>query len=238
MIGWSLAAVSVLWGVVAFWIFRQFTDLAALRTVLKRLYAHLLEIRLYSEEPSLVWGAQKALIADNFQFLALMALPVLIMALPFAFLYGPLDSIYGWGPIEVGHSAVVTMQLSREPGANVNLVAPPGIAVETPPVRDLAERQISWRIRALRPVRARLRFAMSGAPDASRSIVAGPPTLSFHRRRESLADVAWVEVDYPATNVTMAGLSLPWLAWFLIISTASAGLFAIWPGQFGLRASA
>jgi hypothetical protein len=229
VIGWSLAAVSVLWGVGAFWVFRRFSDRPALRTVRKRLYAHLLEIRLYSEEPALVWGAQKALIADNFRFLRLTALPLAIMALPFAFLYGPLDSIYGWGPIEPAHSAVVTVQLSRDPGANVSLVTPPGIAVETPPVRDYDERQISWRIRALMPVRGTLRLEISGAPDALRSIVAGRPGLSFHWRRESAPGIVWIEVDYPGTNVAIAGLSLPWLAWFLIISTVSAGLSAAWP---------
>jgi hypothetical protein len=231
MIGWSLTGFSVGWGLLAFAVFRRFTDRAALRIVRKRLYAHLLEIRLYSEEPALVWKAQKALLVDNVRFLMLTAKPILIMAVPFAFLYSPVDSIYGWRPIEVGHSAVVTLQMSREPVANdasYILQSPPGIAVETPPVRSFAEHQVSWRIRALTPVSGNLRVALPGQPDVSRSVAAGDRTLSFIRHRESSPDGVWMEVAYPRANVDIIGLSLPWLAWFLILSTASAALFTLW----------
>jgi hypothetical protein len=175
MIGESLAAFSVIWGLLASLIFRRFTDRAALRVVRKRMYAHLLEIRLYSEEPGLVWNAQKALFADNLRFLALTARPVLIMAVPFALLYSPIDSIYGWRPIEVGHSAVVTLQIPEELAQDTPylLRPPPGIFVETPPVRIFGARQISWRVRALMPVRGTLRFTLPGDRGVSRSISAG-----------------------------------------------------------------
>jgi hypothetical protein len=39
-----------------------------------------------------------------------------------------------------------------------------------------------------------------------------------------------VEVDYPRANVSMAGLSLPWLVWFLLISTAGTLGLALWLG--------
>lgn len=234
MIGWSLAAVGVLWGLFTYGVFRRFTDHAALRTVRKRLYAHLLEIRLYSEEPSVVWRAQAALVADNVRFLALIALPVLIMALSFALLYTPLDTVYGWGPLAVGRSAVVTLQLPQEPGAidtQYILKAPTGIAVETAPVRDVAGRQIIWRIRPLMPVFGSLHVTLPGGSDVSMSIAAGDRKLSRYRRREPAPGAGWIEVDYPKANVAIAGLELPWLAWFLIVSTASAALFAIWPAR-------
>lgn len=225
MIGASLAAISILWGLAALLIFRRFTDQAALRKVRKRLYAHLLEIRLYSEEPALVFRAQKELIVNNFRFLVLVAKPVLIMAVPFALLYGPLDSVYGWGPLVVGHSAIVTMQ-APGPG-QYTLLAPGGIAVETPAVAVIAERQISWRIRALTPTHGNLRFVGSGVAEISRSVAAGGRTLSSYQRRKSLAEGLWVEVDYPKASVAIAGMELPWLAWFLILSTLSAGLFTL-----------
>jgi hypothetical protein len=222
MIGASLVAISVFWGLVTFWVFRRFTDHAALRKVRKRMYAHLLEIRLFSDEPALVWSAQKALLVDNLRFLALVSKPVLIMALPFALLYGQLDSIYGWGPLEVGHSTTVTVAGD----AQFKLLAPAGISVETPPVRVLAEHQISWRIRALEPIHGILRVTRAGGGELSRSIVAGERTLSFYRRRESA-----LEVDYPKASVGIFGIILPWLAWLLIVSTVSAALLATLPGR-------
>jgi hypothetical protein len=225
----SLMAIGILWGLAALLVFRRFTDRVAVRKVRKRLYAHLLGIRLYSEEPALVFRAQKELIVDNLRFLALVAKPVLIMAVPFALLYGPLDSIYGWGPLEIGHSAVVTYHLSGEAIAGdvqYTLLAPPGIAVETPPVVVVADNQISWRIRPLMPTRGNLRIIFS-SDEVTSPVIAGERTLSSHSRRESLRGGFSVEVGYPKADVAIAGLDLPWLAWFLIISTASAALFAI-----------
>jgi hypothetical protein len=154
-----------------------FPGRAAVRAAGKRLQADLLEMRLYSSEPALMWRAQKALLRDNVRWLALMLPPALILGLPLAWLFVQLDSIYGRNPLPAGAEAVVTMQLKRalEPAdAAATLQAPPGIAVESPPVRVFAERQISWRIRALRPVRGKLRFVLLPA-----------------------SNVAWVKVNYP-----------------------------------------
>ena len=154
-----------------------FPGRAAVRAAGKRLQADLLEMRLYSSEPALMWRAQKALLRDNVRWLALMLPPALILGLPLAWLFIQLDGIYGRNPLPVGGVAVVTVQLKRalDPAdAAATLQAPPGIAVEPPPVRVIARRQISWRIRALRPVRGNLRFVML-------------PT----------GDVAWVKVNYP-----------------------------------------
>jgi hypothetical protein len=156
---------------------RLFPDRAAVRAAGKRLQADLLEMRLYSSEPALMWRAQKALVRDNVRWLALLLPPALILGLPLAWLFIQLDGIYGRSPLPVGGVAVVTVQLKRalEPAdAAATLRAPPGIAVESPPVRVFARRQISWRIRALRPVRGKLRFVMLPA-----------------------GDVAWVKVNYP-----------------------------------------
>jgi hypothetical protein len=191
-----------------------FIDRAAVRAAGKRLQADLLEMRLYSSEPALLWSAQKALLRDNLRWLALMLPPALVLALPLAWLFVQLDSIYGRSPLPVGGVAVVTVQLERalEPvDAAASLQAPPGIAVETPPVRVFAERQISWRIRALRPVHGKLRLVLRGHA-IEKTIAAGQRDgLLSPRRERSLwgfllhpeeprlpaGDVAWVEVDYP-----------------------------------------
>jgi hypothetical protein len=247
MTGWSLAGVSLGCGLATYWVFRRFTDRAAVRAARKRLQAHVLEIRLYSSEPALIWGAQKALLRDNLRLIALMSRPALMLALPLAWLFVQLDSTYGQGPLPVGGDAVVTLQMERglEPSdAALSLQAPPEIAVETPPVRAFADRQICWRIRTLRPVCGELRFALRGYA-IQKTIGAGERNGLLSRRRErSLwgfllhpeesrlprGDVAWVEVDYPRANVSIAGLSLPWLVWFLSISTAGTLGLAMWLG--------
>jgi len=224
-IGWSLAAISVAWGLGTFWVFRRFSDRAALRIVGKRIYAHLLAIRLFSEEPALVWRAQKALIADNLRFLKLMAVPVLILGIPFALCYEPFDTIYGVRPLQPGQGAIVILHNTDAPAT---LKVSHEIAIETPPIRNLEARQVSWRIRPLAPVRGNLRVELPGTI-VTRSIAAGDPNLSPTYRRESPGSGPWLEVDYPRASVLFFGLSLPWLAWFLLISSASAIILTLWP---------
>jgi hypothetical protein len=182
MMGWSL-----------------FPDRAAVRAAGKCLHARLLEMRLYSSEPALMWAAQKALLRDNLRWLALMLPPALVLALPLAWLFMQLDSIYGRGPLPVGAAAVVTVQLKsalQPADAASTLQAPPGIVVETPPVRVFAERQISWRIRALRPVHGNLRLVLRGRA-IEKYIAAGERSLLHPKEpRMPAADVAWVKVDY------------------------------------------
>jgi hypothetical protein len=106
------------------------------------------------------------------------------------------------------------------------LHVPPGIAVETAPVRDFADYRIMWRIRPLTNVRGLLRVKV---PDgiAKTTIAAGTRTLSPNRRSESFPGIVTIEIDYPKATVAIAGLDLPWLAWFLIVSAASAVLFSL-----------
>jgi len=218
MIPASLAAISAIWGVVAALVFRRFTNRQAVRTAISRIYARLLEIRLYSEEPSLVWRAQKALIVENFRFLARIAPAVLIMAVPFALLYPQLDAIYGVAPLAVGHSATITLAGD----ASATIQTPPGIVVETLPVKDAADHQVSWRIRALTPTRGALRATLADGATISRTIAAGSRTLAPNHRSESS-----LEIDYPRADITIASLSFPWLIWFLLISAVAGISFCL-----------
>jgi len=201
----SLAVFSAIWGALAVIVFRRFTNRKAIRADLNRIYARLLEIRLYSDELSLVWQAQKSLIVDNLKFLARIAPAVLIMAVPFALLYPQLDAIYGTMPLQIGHTATVTFS-----GNSATLQTPEGIKIETEPVKDSAENQISWRIRPVSPVHGALIVTLPNGATRSRSIAAGPQILAPKYRNESS-----IAIDYQKADT-------PWLPWFLLISAITA----------------
>jgi hypothetical protein len=240
MNGWSLMALGGVCGAIMAWVFRRSTDLAALRVAGKRMLAHFTEFRLFFDEPWLVWRAQKELAAANLRWLALMLRPAAILALPAVWLFAGLDSIYGWQPLPVGQSAVVSARMDstvETEDAAATLEAPAGIAIETPPVRSAADGRIGWRVRPLRPVCGSLRFTLRGRM-LDKTIAAGCRTLflSRTRRRSPLAylhpeeprlpggSVDALEVDYPAARVQFAGMTLPWEVWFLLASGAGAVL--------------
>lgn len=245
MVGLSLAAVSVACGLFALWIFRHTTDLAAVRSTIKRVQAHLLEFRLFYDEPRLIWWAQKAILRENLRFFLLTARPALILALPMAWLLVQLEAVYGYAPLPIGQPSVITAQVSGQSmpeDVAVTLQTPPEISVETAPVRSATDRQISWRIRPLRPVRGSLRLRFRDTA-IDKTIAAGTrPIFLVRKRVRSLlpfllrpedarlpaGEIAWVEVDYPKTDVIIAGIALPWIAWFVLISTLSALVFARW----------
>jgi len=230
MIAWSLVSISVFCGAAIACVFRRVTNGAALRSVRRRLQAHLLEIRLFFDEPRLAWRAQGAIIVDNARLIALLLPALVLVGLPMMWLLPKLDGVYGWAPLAVGEPAVVTAQMASTLGrtdAASSLAPASSILVETPPVRSFVDRQISWRVRPLRAGGSNLRISLPGE-SFELPVAAGAEGSAFVHRRESspAPNVTWIEVDYPRADVRLAGIGLPWLAWFLIISTLSAWLCA------------
>src|SRR5262249_30766376 len=150
---WTLIAIGIASGATALWVVQKTTDREAVPRSRKKIRAHLLELRLFADEPALIWRAQMNLVRESLRFCKLMWRPVLILAPPMTWLFIQLDRVYGWAPLPVGCPAVVTVQMNRPPGAedaSALLTAPDGIEVETPAVRVVREKQISWRIRPAR----------------------------------------------------------------------------------------
>jgi hypothetical protein len=146
-----LVLMSILTGVLTTFVIRRTTHAGALREARNRLLAHLMEFRLFFDEPVLVWNAQLALFRDNARILRLLLLPTLILALPMTWLWLQLDAHYGHSPLRLGESVVVTAQLTR-PLALTERYELQGAdaVVETPPVRITHDNQLAWRVHPAR----------------------------------------------------------------------------------------
>ncbi len=235
----SLVPLSVLLGIAMLWVFRRTSDQAAIRKVKAELQAHLYEMRLFTDEPLLIWKAQSGLLKANVRYLAMMLVPALVLTIPMALIFAQLECFYGYTPLEPGQEAIVTVRMKSEGGQAPVLRAPDGITVESPAIRMDGGQQISWRIRALRPVAGDMQFMF---PDATvgKSVQAGVgPQYVSERRVSSALDliwhpaesrlpagpVDWIELRYPAATVHAFGLDLHWLVWLLILSMASGLIF-------------
>ena len=240
MIG--LALVSFLTGIGMLWVFKRTSNQKAIAETKRRLQAHLLELRLYGDDLSVVWQAQKNLVTGNLRYVGLMLRPMLILAVPLVLLLIHLDAFYGRAPLPVGEAGIVTMQVNGRLGSNVPapaLHAPDGITIETPAVRAIESGQMSWRIRALKPVTGELRLVWRGKEWVKSVSGGGGPRYLSSRRvttwwdavwypgesRFEADEVDWIEVAYPAGSIEFAGLDLHWLVWFFVLSMVSAFLF-------------
>jgi hypothetical protein len=231
----SLVPLSVLLGIAMLWVFRRTSNQAAIRRVKAELQAHLYEMRLFTDEPLLIWKAQWGLLKANVRYLAMMLVPALVLTVPMVLIFAQLECFYGYAPLEPGQEAIVTVQMKSDGGQAPVLRAPDGIAVDSPAIRMDGGQQISWRIRALRPVTGDMQFVF---PDVTveKSVQAGIGPQYVSKRRVSSAldliwhpaesrlpvgPVDWIELRYSATTVHAFGLDLHWLIWLLILSMAS-----------------
>ena len=198
--------VSVVYGIAAVLIFRRFTERAAIRRSVNRILAHVMELGLFLDSPGLVFRAQRDLLIENFRLLRLVIIPGVILAV----LFVPMYAIYGHGPLPVGEPSVVTIQMKDAAMPAVQLEAPEGMVIETPGVRIVRDRQISWRVRPLRESSGDLRFHVDNHVVAKSFFLHDPAIRS-------------IEIRYPPATI----LGWSWLVWFGVISSISAIAFGL-----------
>jgi hypothetical protein len=230
----GLSVISALVGVGMLWVFRKTSNQKGMKIVKRRVYASLLELRVFADEPAVTWRAQKSLFAANFRYMGLALQPALVMVAPVALLLIHLEAFYGRAPLPVGREAVVTMATNGP--LDASLQSPASVSVETPPIHLADEHQISWRIRPIAAGTARLQFTVAGQP-VSKTIETGAGTRFVPGRAVSsmlsaLWDpdekripspaVEWIDVRYPESSIEVFGLHLNWLLWFLLVSMVAA----------------
>src|SRR5438128_2190912 len=163
----SLAVIAALVGAGMLWLFRKTSDQEAMKRVKRKIYASLLELRVFSDEPAVSWRAQKSLFLANVRYMGLALRPALVMSIPVALLLLRLEAFYGREPLPVGRETIVSIGMRAPLDAQTPipaLIAPAGVSVEAPPVRVLDERQVSWRIRPTTEGSGQLQFMVDGKP--------------------------------------------------------------------------
>ena len=205
----TLAALAS--GIFALLVYRWTSNQEALAAVKRRLFAHLLEVRLFNDDLRAVLAAQLRLLRENLTYLRLNLAPLLWMIVPFILVIAQLQFHYGYDGLEVGDRTLLVVDLAATdpqgaaavepvPRPPVELDAPPGVAVETDGVWIPSLRQIVWRLRAEEPGDVELTVRTGGAAFTKSLFVADPEggarrvRRSPTRRRAAILD----QLLYPA----------------------------------------
>jgi predicted AlkP superfamily phosphohydrolase/phosphomutase len=230
-----LIAVGGLSGAAALFVFRHFTNVTRLRQTANHIVAHLLEIQLFSEEPRVVLRAQRDLFAANGRLLLQLALPSLLLLLPFALTLVVLDQFFGHIPLRPGDTVLVTAQY-KGPAPQAVLEAPTGIVVDTPPVSIPAERQLVWRIHAKAATNGELRLTTNGTSIGKHIAVANGFAWTSVRRSASFLEALRHPAEWPFSSETINYVEIsygtarifhaPWLLWYCLGSIIGAALAA------------
>jgi hypothetical protein len=145
----ALLLAAAVHGRVTATFFRRFADRAALRTITNQIIAHVLEFRLFTDEPALIWKAQKDLFRANARLLRHLAAPTLLSAAILAAAWMPMNRYLDKTSLQPGQ---VTIARADSADPALDLIAPFGAVVESPALHIPSEGATYWRIRALSPV--------------------------------------------------------------------------------------
>jgi uncharacterized membrane protein (DUF106 family) len=235
----SLVPLSIAVGLLMLWVFKSTSDQKGIERAKKKMQAYLLELRLYGDDPSLIFKTQGRLLASNMRYLGLMLKPALILTVPMILLLVHMDAVYGIEPLRAGQTATVTVQAAGRLAATAEaplMDAPDIIAIDTPAVRAFSEGQFSWRIRGIGDGDGVLQFDWDGRK-WTKDILAGDVVgYASHTRTASFwetflyagedrldaPDISSVSISYPAAVIETGSWRLHWLIWFLVISIAAA----------------
>ena len=228
---WWLMLVGALSGAASLLASRQLMDSAQLRSGSNAMLAHLMEFRLFADEPYLILRAQRDLLAANGRLLRLLIVPLLLLMLPFAVVFSAAEAFFGRAPLRQGESAVVTAHC-RNGLADVRLLTPDWIDLETSPVHVRSGNELSWRIRPTRASNGKLQLrwnshwlektvsAQRGLHWISEERSGSLLGYLAHSRELPFSDgtVDWVRIQYPVATV----FGFHWLVWFSSAACAGA----------------
>jgi len=232
----SLVLVSAAAGIIMMLLFKVASNPAAISRAKRRVQAQLLALRLFGDEPALVWNAQLRLLTGNVRYLAVMLVPILAAAIPFILAYPHLEALYGRAPLPIGSETILTVRLQSPVSPPASLEVPSGIEAVTPPVHVAAAHEISWCLRASgavsQPVRIRL-----GSQVVTKAVQVGESHGYLDEVRPagvwgwlfdpgesplSGSSIDSVRVVYRGQRLAALGLEWPWEGWFIAISIVVA----------------
>lgn len=242
---WALCIVSMLAGIVMLLIFRLTSNQSRIKEAKNKMQAHLIEILLFKDSPRIILSAQKRLLLYNAQYMKHALKPMLYMILPVSLMLIQLDGWFGYRPLNIGESAIVSVKLSEDGPktlSNVSIDVDKGLIVETPPLRIPENGEINWRVRADTPGEHIITVNASG--HATRKKVEVFQTKLTRLSRVMVGSNFWdilmnpgegpikensfiskIGVGYPTRKIAIFGWQSNWLLLFFILSIAGGFAF-------------
>lgn len=183
----ALIVVSMLFGVLALWIFKYLSAQRRIAAVKQRIKGHLIEVYLYQDDPLLAARAIGRVFARNVQYLALNLMPLVPLSLPFAFVLAQLVVRFGFDPVPIhavheqpmpGQGTLIQIELDHGRSALVSgltLQLPDGVEPLSPLVRVPSQGKAFQEIVARRAGAYELAVVLADGTRATKRFVAGAP---------------------------------------------------------------
>jgi len=167
---WGMLLVSLLAGVLMLWIFGLTSNQKAIARIKERIAGNLIGVQLFQHDLGVLMRLQGRILLDTLVYMKHSLVPLLVMLLPVLLILAQLNLRYGVRPLEVGEKALVKIKVRDAAMIQRGLRLESGeeIMVETSGVRIPSEREVCWRVRAVKPG-AYLLDVRTGAADSQTS---------------------------------------------------------------------
>jgi hypothetical protein len=137
-------------------IFKKASNQDMIRHYKGAIIAHILEIRLYKDQPSLTIKIIFNILIKNLIYLRYTLVPILII-LPFILIISiQLNSRYGYMPLKKGNTFIIHAELDNSSTTDIANIpekircdTSKGISIETPSMVIESERSIYWRAKVI-----------------------------------------------------------------------------------------
>jgi hypothetical protein len=245
----GLAVVALLSAIAMLVIVRVTTNQARLAATRRALQACWFEIRLFNDDVPAMWRALGEMTRHHVRYLRGLTVPVVLMSVPLGVLVGQLHFHYGYGGLEVGRQAVITVRMKAgdatrggddtSPGPVLSV--PRGLRIETPPVWAPSLREAAWRIVPVEPGDYEAAVQVSGQGVTKRIRVSSGivrrspvrPDGGLVRQLLNPAEsplpedsvVESIAVMYPRRDVSVFGHEVHWIVVFFGFTMVFAFVF-------------
>lgn len=240
----SLCIISALTGVAMLYIWRYTSNQDAIADVRRKISANLLSTRLFKDDLSVTFRAQRQIVWQALRLMGHSIRPMLIMTVPFVLIMVQIGLRYEFKPLEVGQPARIQVKL-RDPaktmGLGDKLEIPHGLfANPNDPCRAIPIGTVDWRLTPDHTGTFTLVFG-TGADRVEMPLVVGN---SFERISTLRGGGFWdrllysaepsipatsifesIKVFYPARSTPILGVEVHWLISLLILSIVFALIF-------------
>jgi len=248
----AMAIVSFVTGLLMLLIFRYTSNQEGIKRTKNKIKAHLLEMRLFSDNMGVSLKAQGSILKANLRYVAYSAKPMLFMIVPVILILVHINFWFGYDSLQPGEDALLKIHLTEGTSVSqteVLLEPSPGITLETEPLRIEELHEIDWRISATENGVHSLNFTVDGWP-FTKNVHVGQKKLTkisprkvgsnffdqvFYPAEAPVSKqipVEKVEIAYPEHKMNLFGWKMHWLIAYFALSVVFGFAFK---GVFGVE---
>ncbi|MFC1814564.1 hypothetical protein ACFL0M_01220 [Thermodesulfobacteriota bacterium] len=152
----DIIIISAISALIFLVIFKKTSNQEMIRQYKNKIFAHILEIRLYKDQPILTIKIIFSILRYNLIYLRYTLVPLLVMFPIIVVISVQLNNRYGYAPLASNLRFIIRAELDKAVVADVSrglerirLETSDGIIVETSPMRIISQASIFWRAKVI-----------------------------------------------------------------------------------------